>query len=162
VLVSKVVGWSGCLHDLILRHRPQHGFTAAPAIHGRACSQQCLRHVAGIGGESRRGMAIVRDLTEDEYNNIADRLLDDILEKLEAVEDSKEGFEVNASGDGVIHVVQDIGTWVLNKQTPSRQIWLSSPITGPTHYKLAGQDWICTKDGHKMVDRLMQQLYIQL
>ena len=107
-------------------------------------------------------MAIVRDLTEDEYNNIADRLLDDILEKLEAVEDSKEGFEVNASGDGVIHVVQDIGTWVLNKQTPSRQIWLSSPITGPTHYKLAGQDWICTKDGHKMVDRLMQQLYIQL
>ena len=136
-------------------------------------------------------MAIARDMTEDEYNNTANELLDDILDKLEVIEDSMEGFEVNASGDGVIHViVADKGTWVLNKQTPSRQIWLSSPITGPTHYKMVDDEvislvgtpcillytvrvdnsddwslncqWVCTKDGHKMVHRLREQLYIQL
>lgn len=138
---------------------------------------------------SRRGLAIARDMTEDEYNNIANELLDDLLDKLEVIEDSMDGFEVNSSGDGVIHVTMaDKGTWVLNKQTPSRQIWLSSPITGPTHYRMVDNEvmtlsrtscdkpcdsriltilsldcqWICTKDGHKMVDRLKQQLYIEL
>lgn len=105
---------------------------------------------------------MARDMTEDEYNNIANQLLDDILEKLEFEEDSRDSYEVNASGDGVIHVVQPAGTWVLNKQTPSRQIWLSSPLTGPTHYKLAGDEWVCTKDDHRMVDRLREQLFIDL
>ena len=26
------------------------------------------------------------------------------------------------------------GTFVLNKQTPNRQVWLSSPVTGPQRY----------------------------
>lgn len=94
---------------------------------------------AGVG--SRRGLAIARDMTEDEYNNIANELLDDLLDKLEVIEDSMDGFEVNSSGDGVIHVnMADKGTWVLNKQTPSRQIWLSSPITGPTHYRMVDNE----------------------
>ena len=114
------------------------------------------------GADLSRGMAMARDMTEDEYNNIANQLLDDILEKLEFEEDSRDSYEVNASGDGVIHVVQPAGTWVLNKQTPSRQIWLSSPLTGPTHYKLAGDEWVCTKDDHRMVDRLREQLFIDL
>ena len=32
---------------------------------------------------------MARDMTEDEYNNIANQLLDDILEKLEFEEDSE-------------------------------------------------------------------------
>uniref|UniRef100_A0A914RUA2 Frataxin n=1 Tax=Parascaris equorum TaxID=6256 RepID=A0A914RUA2_PAREQ len=28
-------------------------------------------------------------------------------------------------------VGRDKGTYVINKQTPNRQIWLSSPISGP-------------------------------
>ena len=32
--------------------------------------------------------------------------------------------------DGVINVkIEGKGQWVMNKQTPSRQLWLSSPIT---------------------------------
>jgi frataxin len=30
--------------------------------------------------------------------------------------------------------VKGSGTWVINKQAPSRQIWLSSPVSGPTHF----------------------------
>lgn len=35
------------------------------------------------------------------------------------------------------------GTYVLNKQPPNKQIWLSSPISGPKRY-----DWAVSGDGH--------------
>lgn len=30
----------------------------------------------------------------------------------------------------------ELGTYVINKQTPNRQIWMSSPMSGPVRY-----DW---------------------
>ena len=155
---------------LSMPHVPLHRTFRAQAAVRQCHSRLPLAPVRSVsldvarrwGADLPRGMAMARDMTEDEYNNIANQLLDDILEKLEFEEDSRDSYEVNASGDGVIHVVQPAGTWVLNKQTPSRQIWLSSPLTGPTHYKLAGDEWVCTKDDHRMVDRLREQLFIDL
>ena len=119
----------------------QRGLCVGVQALGHALPRACRALDAAVEGRMYAGgwrrMAIARDMTEDEYNNIANDLLNDILDKLEVIEDSMEGFEVNASGDGVIHIIiADKGTWVLNKQTPSRQIWLSSPVTGPTHYKM--------------------------
>ena len=38
---------------------------------------------------------------------------------------------------GVLTVrLGDFGTYVINKQTPNRQIWMSSPLSGPVRY-----DW---------------------
>lgn len=34
-------------------------------------------------------------------------------------------------------IVPEVGTYVLNKQPPNKQIWLSSPVSGPKRY-----DWI--------------------
>lgn len=34
------------------------------------------------------------------------------------------------------------GTYVLNKQPPNKQIWLSSPISGPKRY-----DWVASQMG---------------
>ena len=33
-------------------------------------------------------------------------------------------------------VIPDHGTYVINKQSPNRQIWLSSPVSGPARYNL--------------------------
>ncbi len=81
-----------------------------------------------------------------------------VQDQLEAMEDDHPSLEVEASGvqaprnvtlfclsvpykdisvieciarqDGVINIkIAGKGHWVINKQTPSRQIWLSSPIT---------------------------------
>lgn len=39
---------------------------------------------------------------------------------------------------GVLTVYIDgKGTWVINKQPPNRQIWLSSPVSGPRRF-----DWV--------------------
>jgi frataxin len=35
-----------------------------------------------------------------------------------------------------------VGTYVVNKQPPNKQIWLSSPISGPKRY-----DWVVTGEG---------------
>lgn len=37
-----------------------------------------------------------------------------------------------------------IGTYVLNKQPPNKQIWLSSPLSGPKRY-----DWVLAGEGQQ-------------
>jgi len=118
-----------------------------------------------------RGMAIVREMDEAGYHAITDLILDRLMEGLEAAEDAREDLEADSSGDGVINVkIEGKGQWVINKQTPSRQIWLSSPITGPMHYRRVEvgandgsfQGWVCTKDEHRFVDRVREQLGVDL
>lgn len=46
-----------------------------------------------------------------------------------------DGFDI-VSADGVVNLrLGAHGTYVLNKQTPTRQLWLSSPVSGPWHYE---------------------------
>lgn len=48
---------------------------------------------------------------------------------------------------GVLTIALSQGTWVLNKQTPNRQIWWSSPISGPRRYEYEDESgkWIWTR-----------------
>lgn len=47
---------------------------------------------------------------------------------------------------GVLSVdMGEKGTYVLNKQPPNKQIWLSSPITGPKRF-----DWVLLSEGQDM------------
>ena len=49
--------------------------------------------------------------------------------------------------------VGDRGTFVLNKQAPNLQIWLSSPISGPLRYNFsrAAAEWRNTRDDHELL-----------
>ena len=51
----------------------------------------------------------------------------------------------------------DIGVWVLNKQTPNRQLWLSSPISGPHRfdYNITQNTWIETRDNSITLQNLL-------
>lgn len=61
--------------------------------------------------------------------------------------------------DGVLTVFlgPSYGTYVINRQTPNKQIWLSSPTSGPKRYDLIlknGGYWIYKHDGvtlHKLL-----------
>ena len=52
------------------------------------------------------------------------------------------------------------GTYVINKQAPNRQIWVSSPVSGPLRYDYdpARKAWFYHRDGHLLHERLREEL----
>ncbi|KAL3848932.1 hypothetical protein ACJIZ3_010814 [Penstemon smallii] len=77
-------------------------------------------------------------LQEDEFNRLANSTIQDLLEKLEEYGDSVEidGFDVDYGNEVLTLKLGSLGTYVINKQTPNRQIWMSSPVSGPSRF-----DW---------------------
>lgn len=70
---------------------------------------------------------------------------------------------------------QSLGTYVLNKQPPNKQIWLSSPLSGPKrfdwvvvgeglHQKEGGGigDWVYLRDGTSLTELLRKELGVEL
>ncbi|AES76128.2 iron donor protein CyaY [Medicago truncatula] len=47
-----------------------------------------------------------------------------------------DGFDIDYANDVLTVKLGELGTYVLNKQTPNRQLWLSSPVSGPSRF-----DW---------------------
>lgn len=52
------------------------------------------------------------------------------------------------------------GTYVMNVQTPNRQLWLSSPISGPARYAWHGDArlWCSSRNQHGLIDLLESEL----
>lgn len=51
------------------------------------------------------------------------------------------------------------GTYVINRQTPNLQIWLSSPISGPKRYDfVVGQGWIYKHDNISLHSLLNKEI----
>lgn len=102
------------------------------------------------------------ELSDAEYHERADAYLESLLSKLETLQEERGDIDVELSvccciqllnlswancgyrlQAGVLNIIAPgTGTYVLNKQPPNRQIWLSSPISGPKRY-----DWAVTGDG---------------
>lgn len=55
---------------------------------------------------------------------------------------------------------EPFGSYVLNTQTPNRQIWLSSPVSGPARYSWhpSAKLWCSTRDKHSLVLLLESEL----
>lgn len=53
-------------------------------------------------------------------------------------------------------VVGSRGTFVLNKQAPNLQLWLSSPVSGPLRYYYAWDavGWLNQRDDHELLELL--------
>ncbi|XP_050160619.1 frataxin, mitochondrial-like isoform X4 [Malus sylvestris] len=69
-------------------------------------------------------------LQEDEFHRLADSTIQDLQEKFEEYGDSVQvdDFDIDYGNEVLTLKLGDCGTYVLNKQTPNRQIWLSSPV----------------------------------
>ncbi|KAF3782293.1 Frataxin [Nymphaea thermarum] len=77
-------------------------------------------------------------LQEDEFHKLADATIHALQEKLEEYGDGCQidGFDVDYGNEVLTLKLGSLGTYVINKQTPNRQIWLSSPVSGPSRF-----DW---------------------
>ena len=53
------------------------------------------------------------------------------------------------------------GTYVINKQSVAKEIWLSSPISGPYHFALQGKQWK-SRTGAELYQVLSYELQIEI
>ncbi|KAJ1753849.1 Mitochondrial matrix iron chaperone [Coemansia sp. RSA 1821] len=101
-------------------------------------------------------------ITEHEYNKLADATMDDLVTYLEDLGDSMEidDFDVEYSQGVLTLSLGSVGTYVINKQPPNRQIWISSPISGPERfdYQTDRDAWICRKTSDTLGELLQREL----
>ncbi|XP_060188934.1 frataxin, mitochondrial [Lycium barbarum] len=101
-------------------------------------------------------------LQEDEYHRLANATIHDLLDKLEEYGDSVDidGFDVDYGNEVLTLKLGSWGTYVINKQTPNRQIWMSSPVSGPSRFDWDqnSQGWVYRRTKANLVKVLEQEL----
>lgn len=80
-------------------------------------------------------------MDETEFHVEADKYMQKLLEFFEALEET---HDVEPELDsGVLNVIMpDDREYVINKHTPSRQIWVSSPHTGAGYFEFRENSWL--------------------
>ncbi|KAK2053430.1 frataxin [Colletotrichum caudatum] len=117
----------------------------------------------------------VVELTDAEYHELSDAHLEAILTQLEEIADAREGVDVEYAAGVLTVTFPENGTYVINKQPPNKQIWLSSPVSGPKRYDwvvvgdsqndkegTAAGAWVYTRDGSTLDDLFLKELDIDL
>ena len=95
-----------------------------------------------------------------DYETIAEETLESLSDKFdnlaEELDDSQtKDYDVEYSS-GVLNIKLGprLGTYVLNKQTPNLQIWLSSPTSGPKRFDFIDNTWIYKRTNESLHDLL--------
>ncbi|KAL8276194.1 hypothetical protein RQP46_011406 [Phenoliferia psychrophenolica] len=97
-----------------------------------------------------------------------DRITEYLEELIEESGELSEGFDVEYSvsscgKSGVLTLnLGDNGTYVINKQPPNKQIWLSSPLSGPKRYDYdpTHRVWFYARDGSLLRNLLNEELRV--
>ncbi|KAM0694994.1 hypothetical protein Q7P36_005350 [Cladosporium allicinum] len=121
--------------------------------------------------ESTTANLVPAEVTDDEFHARADEFMEKVHEKAEQIQEGREDVEVEYAA-GVLNITYPPnGTYVLNKQPPNKQIWLSSPISGPKRFDWTVQgegmnekegsgvgEWIYLRDGSSLEEILRKEL----
>ncbi|GFP93759.1 frataxin mitochondrial [Phtheirospermum japonicum] len=135
-----------------------------------SCNRIFCRRLSSLSEESLGPAAIDyrSKLEEDEYQRLANSTIHDLLEKLEEYGDSVEidGFDVDYGNEVLTLKLGSLGTYVINKQTPNRQIWMSSPVSGPSRFDWDqdARSWVYRRtkqDLIKVLETELEKLYTQ-
>lgn len=98
-------------------------------------------------------------MLETHYHQIADKWLADVQDKLEEA-DSEGVLDIDYA-QGTLSIALENGKVLLvSKHTPSRQLWLSSPVSGGLHFSYDDKmsAWILA-DGCVLSELLAKELH---
>ncbi|KAI9791818.1 MAG: Mitochondrial chaperone Frataxin [Peltula sp. TS41687] len=114
-------------------------------------------------------------ISSDDYNTLADEFFDELVAKLEALQEQRGDVDVEYSAGVLTLTYPPVGTYVLNKQPPNKQIWLSSPVSGPKRFDwvVLGEsmhdkegtgvgDWLYLRDGETLSDVLRKEIGVSI
>jgi frataxin len=96
-------------------------------------------------------------MDERAFDTLADRMLQHLFTQLDA---GLEDADIELRGGILTVTLDDGGQYVINKHAPNRQIWMSSPVSGASHYEhdAATGEWRSTRGGDPLVPRLTREL----
>lgn len=80
-------------------------------------------------------------MLETKYHIEADKCLAQLLEFLEGLEEAHE-ISVELESGVMSVAMPDDREYVINKHTPSRQIWVASPYSGAGYFEFREEDWL--------------------
>jgi len=125
--------------------------------------------------EAHTGTAHPAELSVEQYHELADQTMDVIVEKLEQLQEEQENIDVEYSAGVLTLTFPPNGTYIINKQPPNKQIWLSSPISGPKRYDFVllnedqnskegtgAGDWIYLRDGSSLTSLLLNEVGVDV
>lgn len=69
-------------------------------------------------------------------------------------------IDVDLNGD-ILNITTKAGVFVINRQPFVKEIWLSSPVSGPYHFAYNGKKW-CSKAGDELFSVLSKDLQIEI
>jgi frataxin len=96
-------------------------------------------------------------MDERAFDTLADRTLQHLFAQIDG---ELEDADVDLRGGILTIALEDGRQYVINKHAPNRQIWMSSPVSGASHYvhDEATGDWRSTRGGDALLPRLAREL----
>ncbi|KAJ2011532.1 Mitochondrial matrix iron chaperone, partial [Coemansia sp. S85] len=95
-------------------------------------------------------------LSDSVYYEKSSEALENLTESLEDIGDQMEidDYDIEYSSGVLTLKLGARGTYVINKQPPNKQIWISSPVSGPERYDydLERGAWFCRQKDEKELD----------
>ncbi|KAH8804002.1 Frataxin-like domain-containing protein [Hyaloscypha sp. PMI_1271] len=155
---------------------PRFFSTTRPSLKGLSPDtdnpQPTPREAESNVSESASGPA---NITIEQFHELADTYLELLIEKLEMLQEETEEVDVEYSAGVLTLSFPPNGTYVINKQPPNKQIWLSSPKTGPKRFDYVmlseGQDakegtgradWVYLRDGSTLTELLQAEIGVDM
>ncbi|KAF8273771.1 hypothetical protein EI94DRAFT_1563303, partial [Lactarius quietus] len=94
------------------------------------------------------------------YEKVADTTMEELLDELQNILDSHgdHSLEVEYNSGVITLDLGQHGTYVINKQPPNKQIWLSSPVSGPKRFNFDAptRQWVDSRNG-LLLDALLNE-----
>ncbi len=138
---------------------PDRVICIVPLQAPRFTTSICLQEV-GSPMDTQGSSGTSADLSEKDFHRHADLSIGDLYGKLEEVVEEAGLPEADLEySQGVLTLeLGKHGTYVINKQGPNKQLWMSSPVSGPVRYDWQNGLWQYKHDGHKLHQRLQTEL----
>ncbi|POS84085.1 hypothetical protein EPUL_004107 [Erysiphe pulchra] len=148
-------------------------FTCTPPIHDGLSSKS-----ADLADLSNKSVTKAHTITPaklsiEQYHALADSYLCELEEKFSELQENNELIDVEFSAGVLTLTLPPKGTYVLNKQPPNKQIWLSSPVSGPKRYDYVlftenshrgapSGHWVYLRDGSTLSDLLKEECQVTM
>ena len=148
-MIRSVIGWVGIASKPKLSSLKRYPICPPVVTSGRR---------TGVISFCTNGFNYERD-SEETLESLCEKF-EELLEQDFVPESIASEADVTLS-NGVLNVhLPGHGTYVINKQSPNRQIWLSSPVSGPYRYDYDSESksWVYRHSGESLHQLLELEL----